>query len=169
MAGGETVKAFSTCLDALTVQVLSRAITRFTTSLNPSTFFFIVCHTKTFTYACLHCLPLEAKIWPWKYSERSTIWKFIDIQFFMLLKINSCKCRNEQKYRTTFSTCPGITGSSFTMLWGTGIETKPNFHRGYAVSIKTIHLSSKDCLAGYRYEKAAVINEHYTHNSLLKL
>ena len=47
------------------------------------------------------------------------------------------------------------------------LETMPTFHRLRAASIKTIRLSHKDCLAGYRYEKVyekvAVISEQHTY------
>ena len=42
------------------------------------------------------------------------------------------------------------------------------FHRQLAC-IKTTRLLRKDCLAGYRYKKTAVINEHYALNRLLTL
>ena len=53
--------------------------------------------------------------------------------------------------------------------FGTGVETRQTFHYRLAACIKTTRLSRKDCLAGYRYKKTAVINEHYTLNSLLML
>ena len=50
--------------------------------------------------------------------------------------------------------------------FGTGVEMRRTFHCHLAVCIETTHLSHKDCFAGYRYKKTAVINVHYALNSL---
>ena len=57
----------------------------------------------------------------------------------------------------------GVLPVFLSQRFGTGVETRRTFHRGLAACIKTtrLDLSREDCLAGYRYKKTAVINEHY--------
>ena len=55
-----------------------------------------------------------------------------------------------------------VTSISFTTPWN-GSSKRRTFRHCHAASIKTPPLSCKDCLTGYKYEKAAVISEHHTH------
>ena len=50
-----------------------------------------------------------------------------------------------------------------SQCFGTSVETRRTFHRRFAACIETTRLSCKDCLAGYRYKKTAVIN-NTTHS-----
>ena len=79
------------------------------------------------------------------------------------------KCRNEWKYHTSLNTHAWALLVFLSRRFGTGVETRQTFHRHLAECIKTTRLLHKDYLAGYSHKKTAVINEHYTLNSLLML
>ena len=88
------------------------------------------------------------------------------IQNLLVQKLPAEKSRNEQKYRTSSNTCLGIN-DIFSRRFGTGVEMRRTFHRRLAACIENTRVQSrKDCLAGYSYQKTAVINEHCVINSL---
>ena len=77
--------------------------------------------------------------------------------------------KNAGMNKSTVSYFTGITGISFSTLWNRCRKNEADFSLFLAEFIKTIRLLSKDCFAGYRYKKLAVINEHCALNGLLML
>ena len=105
----------------------------------------------------------NGKIQPWKYSNMSTICEtYLHPISYINEKYPWKKCRNEQKYCTSLSTCQGVCYRYFfTMLWNCCWHKADFLSSPCSVYFKTTCLSCKECLGGYRYEKAAVISEHH--------
>ena len=87
--------------------------------------------------------------------------KFIYIQVFTLTKITRVKMQGWTKVPYFLEYMPRPYWY-FLRCFGTGVETRQTFNRGHAASIQTTRLLRKDCLAGYRHKKAAVISENHT-------
>ena len=96
--------------------------------------------------------------WLWKYLEGSTICK---VYLHPIIYVDeNYLCRNAGINRSTI----GVTGISFMMLWNWSWTGWTFMKLGLSWNYSVLH---KDCLAGYRYKKVAVISEPHTHLSAL--